>query len=421
MNMNQLIQNFKQSVKTCANPFIPDIPNLYIVSDTDTSHRTQVKFSFTQLPENALTLDSAPNLPEFLVRALLRLNYDQFTPIQLLSFSAFKLNKDLVAVSPTGSGKTVAFCAPIIAKIYQQQQQATPSVQKQKITPSAVITAPTRELCLQILQVLFQLTYQSIIQVRTFVGGHDANLQRQILGNACDILVCTPSALLELKSAKEIDLSNITDLIVDEADQIQSNFQEFVQLTKCHKCLYTATCTSAQARIFGSILTDPVFLKIKAELNIQFVTLKVPNELKYDTLKYILSNKGQFLVFTSSKISATRLFQQLQNEIKTKSLNQFNPECKKFVHTFLQMDYEINNSIDIISSDASVTQRNNTIDKFKLKQIKILIATDLLQRGIDFTVDYVINYQETKDAKEFEHRAGRTGRAGRNGMVITFQ
>ncbi len=340
-------------------------------------------------------------LSDALIKALAEQKYTQPYQIQKEAIPAILDGKDILGIAQTGSGKTASFVLPIL----QQFQDYGSS--KNRHT-KALVVVPTRELAIQVNDV-FKLLGANLpqpIKAIAVYGGVSINPQMIDL-QGVEILVATPGRLLELIEKNAVSLSAVKTLVLDEADKMLNlGFKE--EMTKIfgllpkkrQNLLFSATLSDDLNNINKSLLRNPFVVKIEEEtkdfdLIKQFAYL-ISEEKKGPLLRYIIKKQKikQVLIFTSSVHRADAV---------ALKLNQ--------------------NGIDAfaIHSKKSQEGRNEALNFFKKGMVKVLVATDLMSRGIDIKfLPYVINYELPRSPKDYVHRIGRTGRAESSGEAISL-
>tara|TARA_B110000971_G_scaffold217289_1_gene253876 strand:+ start:1837 stop:2979 length:1143 start_codon:yes stop_codon:yes gene_type:complete len=322
-------------------------------------------------------------------------------PIQEKAIPAVLAKKDVLGIAKTGSGKTASYVLPILNLL---QKGAVPKNRHVDV----LVLVPTRELAVQVKEVFqqFSASLPERIKCLAVFGGVSINPQMKSL-NSVNILVATPGRLLELVDSKAVHLSEIKTLVLDEADKMLSmGFKEEVDRIlkllpkKRQNLLFSATLSDDIQAINQLILSNPVVIKIEEEQN-TFDLIKqsaywVSEEKKGPLLRFLIKKDSlkQVLIFTASTYKADNVADKLRN-----------------------------NGIDAsaIHSKKSQTARLNALARFKAGTLKVLVATDLLARGIDIEfLPYVINYELPRSPKDYIHRIGRTGRAENPGAAISL-
>ncbi len=345
------------------------------------------------------TLGLSPNI----LKALAEQNYTQPYPIQQEAIPAILNRKDILGIAQTGSGKTASYVLPILMNL---SLHATVSSKNRHV--KVLVLVPTRELAVQVKEVFqkFSSSFTERIKTIAVFGGVSINPQMLDLQNV-SVLVATPGRLLELVESNAVHLSDIETLVLDEADKMLNlGFKEemnriFALLPKKRQnLLFSATLSDDVNNIHQIILENPLVIKIEPEVDqidlINQSAYLVSDEKKGPLLRYIIKSKDlkQVLVFTSSVYSAENVADKLRK-----------------------------NGIDAISIHSKKSQEARTIalSKFKTGNLRVLVATDLMSRGIDIKfLPYVINYELPRSPKDYVHRIGRTGRAESPGEAISL-
>lgn len=337
------------------------------------------------------------NASEELRKAVERMGFTEMTEIQEKAIPIMMAGKDIIAKAPTGTGKTCAFGIPLIERI-----------DKTKAVPQAVVLAPTRELAQQIAQELKELAhFMPQIRIACIYGG--ANVQRQIekLQKGCQIVVATPGRLLDHIQHKTINVSQVTSIVLDEADEMLNmgfykSVRSIIDQMKARKTLSMFSATiSREVMDIGWL-----YQRDAEEISVQPVQASQPKIHQYkllttgrnklaDVAQIIIA--GEFkrvMVFCNTKFTTAVLTNQLAR---------------------------LNFVVDCLHGDLSQAERNKIMANFRDGKIVVLVATDIAARGIDVDdVDAVINYDIPAANEHYTHRIGRTGRAKREGVSYLF-
>jgi ATP-dependent RNA helicase RhlE len=344
---------------------------------------------------------SSLGLSPVFLKTLQAEGYAEPTPIQQQAIPAVIGKKDVLGIAKTGSGKTAGYVLPIL----QQLEQAAHSAYRE---PTVLVLVPTRELADQVQQV-FQTFIPALSWRPTCLavyGGVSVNTQMQAIGKA-DIVVATPGRLLELLEKNAVRLSSIATLVLDEADKMLNlGFQQEVDRLlallppKRQNLLFSATLSDDLSLVQRLILKDPQVIKIAAEADgiglIHQLAYLVSEEKKGPLLRYLIKHGDlkQVLVFASSTLKADAIVNKL---------------LKNRIHAAA------------VHSKLGQQARRFTLQQFKAGQLRVLVATDLLARGIDIEfLPCVINYELPRSPKDYIHRIGRTGRAESPGDAISL-
>jgi ATP-dependent RNA helicase RhlE len=344
---------------------------------------------------------SSLGLSPALQKALAEQNYAKPYPIQTEAIPAILEGKDILGIAQTGSGKTASFVLPILE---QFQTQTTTKNRHIK----ALVLVPTRELAMQVNEVFKTLSNKLPERTKSLAvfGGVAINPQMVAL-QGVEILVATPGRLLELISTRAVSLSAVKILVIDEADKMlnlgfkEEMTQVFGLLPKKRQnLLFSATLSDDLNNINRNLLRNPVVVKVEEEVKnldlIKQFAYLISEEKKGPLLRYIIKQNKikQVLVFTSS------------------------------VHRADAVAVKLNaNGIDAyaVHSKKSQEARTEALSLFKSGKIRVLVATDLMARGIDIKfLPYVINYELPRSPKDYVHRIGRTGRAESSGEAISL-
>ena len=336
-----------------------------------------------------------------ILEAIKAAGYTEPTPVQARAVPEAIKGRDLLVSSQTGSGKTAAFMLPALQKLMVQHE--TPGR-----GPRILVLTPTRELAVQVTKAAD--TYGRNMRVKTLsvVGGMPYPLQNRMLKNGVDILVATPGRMLDQMNSGRIDLSRLQFLVLDEADRmLDMGFKDDLEsiLAKVPKSrqtmLFSATIEPSIVRLASSFLHDPLRIAVDTaqtrHVNIE-QRLHFADDMghKNRLLESILGQPDmlQAIVFTSTKRHADQLAQDLHGK---------------------------GHSAAAMHGDMHQGARNRTLQALRRGGLKVLVATDVAARGIDVQgISHVINYDLPMQAEDYVHRIGRTGRAGRNGIAISF-
>lgn len=340
------------------------------------------------------------NLSKFLLNALADAGMEAPTPIQEKAFSVIMSGKDVVGTAQTGTGKTLAFLLPTL-RMWRFQKHRFAQV---------LILVPTRELVVQIVEEIEKLTtYMNVVAVGAY-GGVNLKVHTAEVMQGLDILVGTPGRIYDLALNGAFKTKHIQRFIIDEVDEMlelgfRTQLNNIIDLLpkKRQNLLFSATITQEVQSIIDATFNFPVFIEA-APLgtpleNIKQWGYKVSNfHTKINLLQHILQDKESYhrvLVFAPSKRLADLMFEQLDPSY---------PE-----------------EIGVIHSNKSQNYRFNSLRKFQSGEHRILIATDLVSRGLDLSdVSHVINVDTPEEPENYIHRIGRTGRADKTGTSITF-
>ena len=328
-------------------------------------------------------------------------NYESATPIQKEAIPFILKGKDILGIAQTGSGKTASFVLPIL-----DQFQHLGKVKNRHV--NALVLVPTRELAIQVNAVFQQFGKDLPKRIKSMAVYGGVSINPQMMGmQGVDILVATPGRLLELIENKALSLSEVQVLVIDEADKMlnlgfREEMKQIFKLLpkKRQNLLFSATLSEDLNAMNAVLLNDPHVVKVvEKEENldlIQQIAYTISDEKKGPFLRFLIkeNNMNQVLVFTSSVHRADNVTTKLNN-------NGINARA--------------------IHSKKSQGARNTALNMFKSGKINVLVATDLIGRGIDIQfLPYIINYELPRSPKDYVHRIGRTGRANNPGEAISL-
>ncbi len=342
------------------------------------------------------------NLHPSILANIIALGYKTPTPIQAQGIPVVLKGQDLLGIAKTGSGKTASFVLPIL------NQLLTVNAGERNRQPRVLVLVPTRELAVQVAEVFKELSINLPQPVKSMAvyGGVSINPQMKAIYGV-DVLIATPGRLLDLQGSNAVDLSKVETLVLDEADKMlnlgfQDEMQEiFERLPKRRQnMLFSATLSDQLSGINRVLLLDPVVIEIEEKVDeVELINLSgyfVSDDRKGPLLRHLIREQDmkQVLVFTSSGLKADKVAGKLsKNGIQALSIH----------------------------GKKSQSARMGALDKFKSGELRVLVATDLISRGIDINeLPFVINYELPRSPKDFVHRVGRTGRAKSAGLAITF-
>ncbi len=340
------------------------------------------------------------NINKPLLNALNDLGFDHPTPIQAQIFPVIMSGKDVVGIAQTGTGKTFSYLLPLLRQLKYSEQQH----------PRVLILVPTRELVIQVVEEISKLTTYMSIRVTGIYGGVNINTQKTAVFKGLDLLVATPGRLLDLALNGVLRFKTIQTLVIDEMDEMltlgfRSQLTRIMDLLpiKRQNLLFSATNSPDIEALIATFFNNPVKVEIAASgtplLQIIQKGFKVPNfHTKINFLDFLLKDKSTFskvLVFVSTKKIADQVYELLKS---------------KFI-----------GEIDVMHANKSQNYRINAIKFFDEGEFRVLIATDIIARGLDIKdISHVINFDIPQEPEDYMHRIGRTGRAQKAGDSITF-
>ena len=340
------------------------------------------------------------NLPKSVQKAIDDLGFTSPTPIQEKTFSVIMSGRDMMGIAQTGTGKTFAYLLPLL-KLYKFLPGHTPKI---------VVLVPTRELVVQVVEEVEKLTkYMSVRTVGIF-GGVNIDTQKATIYQGCDILVGTPGRIMDLTLDNVIRFEEMQKLVIDEFDEML-NLGFRTQLTailammpkKRQNILFSATMTDEVDAILNDYFDYPEEVTLSASgtplENIKQITYNAANfNTKINLLKYLLQENedmSRVLVFVNNK------------------------KISDMVHERIEEDFE--GQFGVIHSNKSQNYRLSTMASFQEGNLRGLITTDIMARGLDISnITHVINFEMPEMPELYMHRIGRTGRADKTGTAISF-
>lgn len=337
------------------------------------------------------------NLPEPILQALEKVGYEKPSPIQAESIPLILEGHDLLGQAQTGTGKTAAFALPMLANIDPEQRK-----------PQLLVLAPTRELAIQVAEA-FQVyaSFSQKIKVLPVYGGQSYDNQIRQLKRGVQVIVGTPGRIIDHIKRKTLDLSELKFLVLDEADEmLRMGFIDDVELILSHApeerqtALFSATMPGPIKKITQRYLKDPKHVKIASKVStastIRQRYCQIAPHHKLEALTRIMEVEvfDGMIIFVRTKTATVELADKLSAR-----------------------GYDV----EPLNGDIPQAARERTVEKLKQGKIDILVATDVVARGLDVErVSHVINYDIPYDSESYVHRIGRTGRAGRQGDAILF-
>lgn len=342
------------------------------------------------------------NLAEPIIKAIDKSNYTTPTQIQSKVIPLILQKHDVIARAQTGSGKSASFVLPLLQMWLENIPEGKPKIQ-------ALILTPTRELTQQVANTfeIFSQFFDKKPKVVSIIGGESIGNQLLEIQTGCDIVVATSGRLLDIIDKKQINFSKLRFFVLDEADKmLDAGFEEELdtllkELPKMRQnLLFSATYPQKMQDIASKITQTPTFISIEEESQtVESITqraIEVNQENRGPLLRHLIK-KYKFksvLVFMANKRAAENIAQKFRK------------------YGFLAESFHGN----LLQSE-----RNETLEDFKNKKINILFATDIASRGLDIDdIDCVINYDLPRSPADYIHRIGRTGRAKKSGIAISF-
>jgi superfamily II DNA/RNA helicase len=347
------------------------------------------------------------NLAAPLLAALAGCGYKEATPIQQQAIPPLLAGRDLIGSAQTGTGKTAAFVLPALQRLAIAGRSASGG-RHGSCAPRVLVLAPTRELAQQVADQATRYGQGLRAKVVCIYGGAPYPIQNRQLAGGADILVATPGRLIDHLERGRIDLSGLAMLVLDEADRMLDmgfvdDVERIAALTPATRqtVLFSATVDGTMARLAARLLRDPVRIEVNADraapLPIeQRVHFADDHGHKHRLLDHLLADAtiGQSIVFIATKRDAEALASRLQSE---------------------------GHAAAALHGDMNQRERTRTLQSMRRGNVRTLVATDVAARGIDVAgITHVINFDLPRQAEDYVHRIGRTGRAGASGIAISL-
>lgn len=341
------------------------------------------------------------NLCNGVLEGLDAMNITTPTPVQEQSIPIILENKDLIACAQTGTGKTAAFVLPIIHKLANQNSHNK---------ANTLILVPTRELAIQIDQQIMGFSYFTPATSVAIYGGSDSVLwetQKAALINGADIIIATPGRLIAHLNFDYFKLNSIEHFILDEADRMldMGFLEDITAITaklpaKRQTVMFSATMPDKIRKLAKKILNEPVEINLatsKPAENVLQAVCRAEDPEKVGILLNLLKDKADIksvVIFSSTKSKV----KQIEKTLKAAKMN-----------------------VAAIHSDLEQKEREEVMLRFRSRDVQLLVATDIIARGIDVeNIDLVVNFDVPHDPEDYVHRVGRTARAKAEGVAITF-
>ncbi|MDP2312683.1 MAG: DEAD/DEAH box helicase, partial [Pseudomonadota bacterium] len=331
------------------------------------------------------------------LQGLTELGYSMATPVQAMTIDPALAGKDLLVRAKTGTGKTAAFCVPVVERITAGDRK-----------PRAIMLAPTRELAIQIAQECTGIAKYKDLRIAAIYGGVGFPPQEQALRDGCEIVVGTPGRILDHIKRGNLDLSNISFAVLDEADEMLSmGFLEDVRkildrTPKSRQNLFvSATINESIKGLIRNYLKDPeeIYLSVDGE-NVSNIA-----HVLYETSPDYHKARALIDLIELERPGSALIFCNTREDVNT-------------VHAFLDRQ---GIGVEMISGELAQNRREKVMARVKAGAVQYLVATDVAARGIDISdLTHVINYALPEDPNVYMHRCGRTGRIGKTGIALTL-
>lgn len=336
--------------------------------------------------------------------AISQFNYQNATEIQNQAIPVLMTGVDLMASAPTGTGKTLAFCAPAVQHILDRNESQTTA-------PKVLVLAPSRELARQIFNLIIQLTIHTRIQSNLLVGGTPYGMQQQTLSENCDILVATPGRLKELDDKQWIDLTDVSYFVIDEADRmLDMGFSETIHaLTK--DISQERQTVMLSATFEGEKLSKLAKLLLKEDTE----HIQISN-----TPRQVAKQIQQVAYRADDDHHKKALLKRLLTQAKVKQAILF-VSNREHVSPWVESIREMGFMCDGLHGEMKQGDRNQHVKQMQRGRLQVLVTTDVASRGIDMpNVNTVINLRLPPKADSYVHRAGRASREGLLGFCISL-
>lgn len=360
----------------------------------------QAKHSPAGTQEPIMRFESFDFAPEIL-RAVSDCGYQEMTPVQRQAIPTIRRGLDVLASAQTGTGKTAAFALPILQRLVDKPAELQPS------NARVLILTPTRELAAQVASNINDFAKYLDVTVLTLVGGGKQDVQAKKLKAGAHIIVATPGRLLEHLTACNLSLSGVECLVLDEADRIldmgfSADVQQILQAVNKERqnLLFSATFSDGVKKLANVMLDKPQIISVNKQNStadtVTHTVYPVEQKRKRELLSELIGKQNwpQVLVFASTRESCDELVAELNLDgIKSA----------------------------VVHGDKAQGSRRRALREFTEGKLRVLVATEVAARGLDIPdLHYVVNYDLPFLAEDYVHRIGRTGRAGKSGMAISF-
>jgi ATP-dependent RNA helicase DeaD len=333
--------------------------------------------------------------PEFL-EAVLKLGYVEPTSIQVETIPAILAGNDVIAQSQTGTGKTAAFMLPILQNLDRGS----------RVVQTLVLT-PTRELAKQVAEAAEGFLLDSRSKILAVYGGQSYDRQIQGLNRGANVVVGTPGRLLDLIRRGKLDLSHVTSLVLDEADEmLEMGFIDDVEL------ILEEMPKNRQVALFSATLPDQI-----RKLATKYLKNPVKVSISPNQLTVAETEQRYYRMNESSKIAALACLLETDDVTSALIFTRTKAKAQDLADELLRQGF----SADSLHGDLNQARREMVLNRFRQGTVSLLVATDVAARGLDIQdVSHVFNFDMPADAEDYVHRIGRTGRAGKKGIAITL-
>lgn len=340
------------------------------------------------------------NFPKQLNEALEKLNITTPTPIQVKSYKPILSGKDVMGIAQTGTGKTLAYLLPLL-KEYKFSKSHMPKI---------MILVPTRELVVQVTDIIDHLTEYMNVRVLGIYGGVNINTQKELLYDGVDILVGTPGRIMDLALNNDLQFKDLKKLVIDEFDEMLSlGFKP--QLRN----IFSMMSEKRQNILFSATMTDEVNDMLEEYFD-------YPEEISLARSGTPVEKIKQYSIpVPNFNTKLNVLVDQLKNDESIEKVLIFANNKKHADEIFEHIKEDFSDLFGVIHSNKSQNYRLRVMDSFRKDQIKGIITTDIMARGLDFPdISHVINFEIPEVPEQYIHRIGRTGRAEKTGTSISY-
>ena len=339
-----------------------------------------------------------------LLQAVIDTGYTIPTPIQAQAVPLAMAGQDVMGAAQTGTGKTAAFTLPILHRL---MPSANSSASPARHPVRALILTPTRELADQVADSVRRYGKLTPLRSTVVFGGVDINPQKEALRNGCEVLIATPGRLLDHVEQRNVNLGQVSILVLDEADRMLDmgflpDLERILRLlpTPRQTLLFSATFSNDIRKLGRTYLNNPIEIEVAGRNatadTVTQIAYPMPGDAKRAAVVHLVKSRGlkQVIVFSNTKIGTGRLARQLELDgVRAESIH----------------------------GDKTQADRMKALEAFKAGELEVLVATDVAARGLDVAgVPCVINYDLPRSAEDYVHRIGRTGRAGASGEAISL-
>ncbi|MFM2229376.1 MAG: hypothetical protein RL607_634 [Bacteroidota bacterium] len=339
-------------------------------------------------------------LPKSLQKAVDEMGLTQPTPIQQRSFSVILSGRDVMGIAQTGTGKTLAYLLPVLKQWKFMESE----------TPRVVILAPTRELVVQIADVVTQLTQYMSVRTLGVYGGVNINTQKKAVYEGVDILVGTPGRIMDLALDNVVRFDTLQKLIIDEFDEIL-NLGFRVQVTS----ILTMLRNKRQNILFSATMTDEVDEMLDEYFDFPEEVSLAPSGTPLEKIEQLAYQVPNFL----TKINLLKHLLQEDESMERILVFANNKKTVDLIATAVETEFP--DQFGVIHSNKSQNYRLNTMASFQQGELRGIITTDVMARGLDISdITHVINFEFTDIPEQYIHRIGRTGRADKSGIALSF-